>query len=193
MVSKAFTKLPQSTEQILHPEKYFTYEGPVKVTLPNFMGALGPGWKRIDNDVSGEWGYYLVLDEFLKNAAESKRAAAGWGGDRFAIYEGPQKSGMFLAQVTAWDTVADAQEFFDAYSKRTVKRFGDVSAFQPDTSDDENKRGEWKAPAGNGVIELRGSRVVILEGIPAKANANTLLNMVWQQPRRNTIKSPRKS
>ena len=193
MVSKAFTKLPQSTEQILHPEKYFTYEGPVKVTLPNFMGALGPGWKRIDNDVSGEWGYYLVLDEYLKNVAESKQAAAGWGGDRFAIYEGPQKSGMFLAQVTAWDTLADAQEFFDAYSKRTVKRLGDVSAFQPETSDGENKRSEWKAPAGNGVIELRGSRVVILEGIPAKANAKKLLSMVWQQPRRHATKSSRKS
>ena len=66
MVSKAFTKLPQSTEQILHPEKYFAYEPPVKVTLPNFRRALGPRWKRIDNDVSGEWGYYLVLDEYLK-------------------------------------------------------------------------------------------------------------------------------
>lgn len=188
MVSQAFKKLPQSTEQIMHPEKYFAYEPPVKLTLPNFTRALGPGWKRIDNDVSGEWGYYLVLDEYLKDATLSKQAAAGWGGDRFAIYEGPRKSGMFLAQVTAWDTAADAQEFFDAYTKRTVKRLREHSAFQADTSEGEVRRTEWKNSAGAGVIELRRSRVVILEGIPAKANVNNLLKMIWQQPRSNTRK-----
>jgi hypothetical protein len=181
MVSKAFTKLPQSTEQIMHAEKYFSYEAPVKLTLPNFALALGPGWKRIDNDVSGEWGYYLVLDQYLKNAAESKRAAAGWGGDRFAIYEGPRKSGMFLAQVTAWDTPADAREFFDAYLERTTKRFPEVTEFNGRISSDDNEAlQEWKAQSGRGVLEIRGSRVVILEGVPEKADVNRLLNMIWQ-------------
>src|SRR5947209_5854712 len=39
-VSKAFTELPQSTEQILHPEKYFAQEPPVKVTLPDVAPVL---------------------------------------------------------------------------------------------------------------------------------------------------------
>src|SRR5215471_7995000 len=39
-VSQAFTTLPQSTEQILHPEKYFAHEAPVKVTLPDITGFL---------------------------------------------------------------------------------------------------------------------------------------------------------
>jgi hypothetical protein len=186
LVSKAFTKLPQSTEQILHPEKYFAYEPPVKVTLPNFLRALGPGWKRIDNDVSGEWGYYLVLDEYLKDAKLSKQAAAGWGGDRFAIYEGPRKSGVFLAQVTVWDTAADAQEFFDAYTRRIMKRHRDLAPVQPDTPEGERRRSEWKNSAGEGAIELRGSRVVILEGVPAKAKVNKLLSMIWNQPQSKT-------
>src|SRR5437667_3807164 len=87
-VSKAFTELPQSTEQILHPEKYFAHEAPVKVNLPDVHGLLGSKWKRIDYDVSGEWSYYLILDQFLNSQAESRRAAAGWGGDRYEIYEG---------------------------------------------------------------------------------------------------------
>jgi len=187
MVSKAFTKLPQSTEQILHPEKYFAYEPPVKVTLPDFRRALGPRWKRIDNDVSGEWGYYLVLDEYLKDAKSSKQAAAGWGGDRFVIYEGPRKSGVFLAQLTVWDTAADAEEFLAAYTRRIVKRLGDLSAIQAGTSDGEVQRSAWKDPiGGGGAIEKRGSRVVILEGVPAKANVNQLLNMIWQQPQSRT-------
>ena len=35
MVSNAYKRLPLSTEQILHPEKYFKYERPVKVVLPD--------------------------------------------------------------------------------------------------------------------------------------------------------------
>ena len=188
MVSEAFTKLPQSTEQILHVEKYFSYEPPVKVTLPSLARVLGPGWKRIDNDVNGEWGYYLVLDEYLNNVPDSKSAAAGWGGDRFAIYQGPQPSDVFLAQHTVWDTAADAKEFFDAYLQRSQKRYSDSSTKFASGSTDGNERNEWSGPAGRGAMELRGSRVVILEGIPPKAEVNKLLNMIWQ-PGTKTRKS----
>jgi hypothetical protein len=188
MVSQAFAKLPQSTEQILHADKYFSSEPPVRLKLPLFTRALGPGWKRIDTDVNGEWGYYLALDEFLKDVVTSKSAAAGWGGDRFAIYEGPGKSDVFLAQVTAWDTVADANEFFDAYWERTTKRYPDATSTPATRSEKGAQRQEWKASSGRGVMELRGSRVVILEGIPANADVSKLLNMIWQ-PRPTTRKS----
>ena len=180
-VSEAFTKLPLSTEQILHPEKYLSYEPPVKLTLPNFRAALGPGWKRIDNDVNGEWGYYLVLDEYLNEATESKSAAAGWGGDRFAIYEGPTGSDVFLAQITAWDTASDAKEFFDAYLKRSQRRYDRESTTFASGSTNGDARNDWKGPSGRGVMEMRGSRVVILEGIPGKANVDQLLRMMWQR------------
>lgn len=181
MVSKAFTKLPRSTEQILHADKYFSYEPPVEVILPDFRRALGPGWKRIDNDVNGEWGYYLALDEFLNNVTESRQAAAGWGGDRFAIYEGPRGSSAFLAQLTVWDTVTDAQEFFEAYSQRSEKRYADASTTMTRSPDDGDAVYDWKGPSGRGAIQLRGSRVAIIEGLPAKANVDKLLNMIWQQ------------
>jgi hypothetical protein len=181
MVSKAFSKLPLSSEQILHSDKYFSYEPPVKVTLPEFRSVLGPGWKRIDSDVNGEWGFYLILDEFLNDIAESTRASAGWGGDRFAIYERATLGGVYVAQSSAWDTTADAREFLDAYLKRTWKRFPDAQATDNVSSNERGERHEWRATTGRGVMELRGSRVVIIEGIPAKANVNALLRMVWQQ------------
>jgi hypothetical protein len=30
-------------------------------------------------------------------------------------------------------------------------------------------------------VELRGSRVAIIEGVPAKANIDKLLSRIWQQ------------
>lgn len=176
MVSRAFTTLPQSSEQILHAEKYFSYEAPQKITLPDFKGILGPTWKKLDYDVNGEWGTYLILDEFLNNATESKRASAGWGGDRFALYETGKPDEFFVAQLTAWDTPLDAREFFDAYAKRTAKRYPDAQELQS-----TGERIEWQTSTGGVAIELRGSRVAIVEGFPATTDANTLLRTIWQQ------------
>jgi len=174
MVSHGFTKLPQSSEQILHADKYFSYEAPQKLALPDFKSVLGPSWKRIDYDVNGEWGYFLILDEFLNNSTESKQASAGWGGDRFALYETNKPGETFVAQLTAWDTPQDAREFFDAYVKRTGKRYPDANV-----TTQKNDRIEWQTSAGGVAMELRDSRVAIVEGIPAKTNANTLLRMIW--------------
>ena len=181
MISQAFTRLPQSTEQILHPEKYFSYEAPVKLGLPNLTRTLGPGWKRIDSDVNGEWGYYLVLDEYLNNSSESGNAAGGWGGDRFAVYEGPRPADVFLAQIAEWDTPADAKEFYDAYLKRSQRRFRTPYAPAGSSSNTADARNDWNSPAGRGAMERRGSRVVIIEGVPARANTDRLLRMIWRQ------------
>jgi hypothetical protein len=176
MVSQAFTKLPQSTEQILHAEKYFSYEAPQKLTLPDLKNALGPAWKRVDYDVNGEWGCYLILDEFLNDTTESKQAAAGWAGDRFALYETGKPDQFFVAQLTAWDTPLDAQEFFSAYARRTARRYADARELK---SDDD--RFEWQTSSGRVVLELRGSRVAIVEGVPSSTDAGKLLNTIWQQ------------
>ena len=181
LVSKAFTKLPQSTEQIMHPDKYFAYEAPLKLTLPELKPQLGPAWKRIDSDVNGEWGCYLILDEYLNDEAESKKAAAGWAGDEFALYEGASPADIFVAQLTAWDTPLDAREFFDAYLKRTWKRYPDAQARDAVSNTERGERHEWKTANSQGVLELRGSRVLILEGIPEKANTTALLNRIWHQ------------
>ena len=174
MVSQAFTKLPQSSEQILHAEKYFSYEAPQKLGLPDFKSVLGPAWKRLDYDVNGEWGTYLILDEFLNDATESKRASAGWGGDRFALYETGKPDEFFVAQLTAWDTPLDAREFFNAYAKRTTQRYPNAKELKS-TGD----RIEWQTSTGGVALELRGSRVAVVEGVPSSTDANTLLRTIW--------------
>jgi len=175
-VSQAFTKLPQSTEQILHADKYFAYEAPQKLALPDFKTILGRSWKRIDYDVNGEWGCYLILDEFLNNQSESKQASAGWGGDRFALYETGKPDEFFIAQLTAWDTPADAREFFDAYAERTSKRYPDAK----ETKATEDRM-EWQTGSGGVALELRGSRVAIVEGVPSSTKSESLLRTIWQQ------------
>jgi hypothetical protein len=172
-VSRAFKTLPQSTEQILHPPKYFIHEAPVKVSLPDLRLSLGRGWQRIDADVNGEWSFYLILDEFLKSASTSKQAAAGWAGDRYVTYENASGQSLYVS-LSAWDTEKDAREFFDAYVKRTKLRYKDAAATI-------ERPAAWSARTldGNVTIEVRGNRVVVLEGDAATAKSRAIIRQLW--------------
>ncbi|MEP6718600.1 MAG: hypothetical protein ABJB21_05630 [bacterium] len=200
-LSAAFSKLPLSTEQILHPEKYLAYERPLRITLPDVSGLLNAAekspaselptagrtlpaasWHRIDADVNGEWGYYLLLDQFLNAPAESRRASAGWAGDRYDVYEGANPGQVMIAHVSAWDTEADAREFFDAYVKRMRLRYAGAKAVEQSNEDQtRNSKREtrnlyaWQTSEGRVVMELRGVRVTIIEGIPSQVGTNDLL------------------
>jgi len=175
-VSEAFTKLPESTEQVLHADKYLAHEAPVKLTLPDVTSLLNKGgrqpqsgWKKLASDVNGEWGFYLILDQFLKSPVESRRAAAGWAGDRTGVYEGPQGEVLYLS-LSAWDTENDAREFFDAYVKRTELRYTSTA----ETGDTPDVR-MFKTAEGTVTIELKGSGVLIIEGAPNDGTMNALL------------------
>jgi len=222
-VSKAFSNLPQSTEQVLHPEKYFAHEAPVKVALPDISPLLNTGdrsrgtgvgrqesgvgrqesgvrgqgsagsspapnprppspvaaWRRLDSDVEGEWGLYLILDQFLKSPAESRRAAAGWGGDRYEVYEGP-KGEVIFASLSTWDTENDAHEFFDAYVKRTQLRYQDATEVTSNTELRTPNHRTWKTSEGAVTIELRGLRVLIVDGRPDKVGEQALEKTLWK-------------
>src|SRR5205085_10713124 len=171
-VSQAFTELPQSTEQVMHPDKYFAHEAPIKVSVPDIASALGAGWQRIDYDVNGEWNYYQILAEYVQPTSEVERAAAGWGGDRYAVYEHQPDGRVAIVQSTVWDTEQDAREFFDAYAKRTERRYKDALL---DARMSTPTRSVWSTSEGAVVIERQGARVVILEGLPEKVNVNGLL------------------
>lgn len=168
-VSDAFKTLPQSTEQILHPEKYFVHEAPVKVSLPDIRLSLGRGWRRIDSDVNGEWSFYLILDQFLKSAADSKRAAAGWSGDRYAVYENGRGQVAYIS-LSEWDTEKDAREFFDAYMKRSRLRYPEAQPLTDSVID-------WSAqsPEGRVIVKMRGKKVLVIEGLPETARSRSIL------------------
>lgn len=75
-------RLPATTEQILHPEKYLADEGPLEVAgLP----TPGPGWKELDSGDLGEFATREILREDAE-AVGADAAAAGWGGDRYRLY-----------------------------------------------------------------------------------------------------------
>jgi hypothetical protein len=129
----AYTNLPQSTEQIMHPEKYIAGERPIELAAVPLTTTLGPAWQLIADDVLGEWHTYLLLsanvDEPLRVPDEAARSAAhGWGGDRLQAYYNTTTGETVLVVAWTWDTTADAREFKQALATHLDLRFGTPQA-----------------------------------------------------------------
>jgi len=110
-VDAVFADLPESTEQVLHPEKYAAREMPVKVKLPAELAAtLGAGWKNAGEDTLGEFILQTWLTVNGVSGATAREATAGWGGDRLELLRGPNGATTVFLE-TVWDNVLDAAEF----------------------------------------------------------------------------------
>jgi hypothetical protein len=113
-VDALYDRMPESTEQILHPEKYETNERPVAIDLPDDLASqLGTGWSVAMEDTFGEFQLGIWLGEAGLATAVADAAAAGWGGDRLAVVDGPNDTWGVIVETT-WDSATDATEFVDA-------------------------------------------------------------------------------
>jgi hypothetical protein len=119
VIDQAFSNPPDSTEQILHPDKWTAREAPIKVDLPADLATrMGKGWTAGLEDTWGEEQIQIWLGGVAQAAA-----AEGWGGDRITLLKGP--SGAWaVAWHTVWDSTADAGEFETAAQAALGKATG---------------------------------------------------------------------
>jgi hypothetical protein len=145
-VDAAYADMPSSTEQILHPLKYLERDEPSPIALPDPAVALGAGWRVVDEETLGELQTAVLLADFdpgegfngitgditLPEAA--RNAAAGWDGDRFALWEDSESGRETLVWRSVWDTPQDARAF-----SRALAQFGNArwhGVFNGESPDD---------------------------------------------------------
>jgi len=104
-VTGALRTFPQTTEQLLHVDKYLEHERALPVRLPAVVGDA----RLTSTQTFGELDVRSLLRSFHVPAADT--AAAGWGGGRIASYGGVQ------VIVLRWDTSGDAAEWQAAVPK----------------------------------------------------------------------------
>jgi len=100
--------LPQSTEQILNPDRApgMNEDPPTDVTL-----VAGNGYTATYGNTLGQLEVGIFLDELLGTG--SRELAQGWDGDAFLLLEGPGGSeGLYW--VSVWDSQAQRDRFFEA-------------------------------------------------------------------------------
>ena len=156
-----FRRLPASSEQVLHPEKYAADERPREVAfdLPAFARA---GWRPAATTPLGEIGVRGVLLAGVP-AGEAARAAAGWGGDRSFLFAREGRGPLFVWQ-TLWDGGADAQEFYRAFNDLQRRRAAAESVtFTPAAEAQQT----WREGDTLTHVRLAGDAVLILRGAAA--------------------------
>jgi hypothetical protein len=95
-VDRAWRSPPETTEQLLHIEKYDARE-PAEL-----LGPLPPpsetDWSAIYEDVFGEQGLRISVEQWMPRKVAAL-VAAGWGGDRLALFRrgAPAPSGEPVA------------------------------------------------------------------------------------------------
>lgn len=165
-VNRLLEHPPQSTEQVLHPEKYFAEaDSPTTITLPQLSKELGKGWTLLGENTLGEFNTSMLLDEFLEDAPET--TASGWDGDLYQVYEHEPSGEVALVWFTTWDGPGDAQEFFAGYASVLAKKYGSEGVSGTEqyslvftTREDDG------TPVTQAHIALRESDVVVLDGVP---------------------------
>lgn len=136
-VDAAFTNPPQSTEQILHPERYFSHDEPQIVVLPPLTDTLGANWHLVEAETLGEFQTNLYLAQQVEQAT-ADLASEGWDGDQYALYV--KDDAAVLVFATVWDSPTDREEFVAAYTQYAQDKYGQSATC---TGGSETW---WKAP-----------------------------------------------
>lgn len=131
LVNSAFTSPPQSTEQILHPEKYLAGEAPVEVDVADFTSLLGDDWEVFDDNTFGEYQIRVILQQSSMPDEQAVEAAAGWGGDTYVVAGTEDQDAIHW--VSTWDTEEDASQFARAFATYESDRWGVAPAYVEDS------------------------------------------------------------
>jgi len=181
---KAHENPPLSTEQILHPSKYFDKEErdwPTQVITPD-VGVLLPGkWTAVSRLVIGEFGLRVVLDEHRPEngasepgEADSREAAAGWDGDEVRFYrDRANPKNLMIIWYSTWDSEKDAIECQQSLVRWVVARHKDAQPVK-DAVDC------WKV-GPNQIRVLRKGNDVILLDAPYPDKQGVVIKALWEK------------
>lgn len=175
-VDALFKRPPVSTEQVLHPEKYFSGEAPLVVQTPKLPSLRG--WKQVYKNVFGELGFRIVLAHHGVGEAAAADAAEGWGGDRYAVFAPPGDDGqsiddLVVVSLSAWDTEVDAAEAEKALTEAMPALAGGGSCGRADAV--------FRCRDATGdefTVERKGYRVLVVLGAPA-THASKIRRDAW--------------
>ncbi len=154
LLDRVLRRPPRSTEQLLHPTRYFAGDEPIDVSDP----SPPPGTKVRATGTLGELGIATLLFE-CTGGRDMARAGEGWGGDRFLVVE---RSDQKLALL--WSTVWDREE--DAIAFESMLRL-QTRCWKPDAIETTHS------------IVRKGAKVALVRGLAA-AEHPPLIDALWR-------------
>jgi hypothetical protein len=155
--SEVFLRPPVSTQQILHPERYFNGEAPSKPKLPAFTAR---GFQRVIHGTVGELDHAILLTQYLSRA-EAMSLTPGWRGGRYAVYESRDRARSVLAYASEWESPAAAAEYFRRYREVLKKKWKRM-----EVSSESATEVQGDGDDGRFVVRVEGTVTTSLQGLP---------------------------
>jgi len=155
--AEVFLKPPVSTQQIMHPEKYFSGVKPTEPDLPD--PHLPKGYKSLVGGTLGELEHSIMLEQFSgKETAE--KLAPHWRGSTFALVENKKLGRVVLLYAVEWDTEDAARDYTSAYRKQMQQKWKkfEVTSDAPDALDGAGDDGRFE-------LRRKGAVVTSVEGL----------------------------
>jgi hypothetical protein len=161
-VDRLFRRLPISTSQILHPERYRARVVPVPVQLRELAPVLGAEWVGLGAGPLGELSHRLILENWLRDTDPERAIAAssGWTGDRAAVYhrgedDETQVRDLAVVLKTRWESAGAAEAWAEAYATTVPLLYRSLGALRGRddliTQDLAPGRLAWEMPLERGI------------------------------------------
>lgn len=154
--TEVLKKPPVSTQQILHPDKYFAGAAPAKAALPQTQ--LGGMAKRTSGDL-GEFDLVILLKEAGLNHEKAAAIAAGWRGGAYDLHDDKGSKQPLLRWTVAMKSEEDCIRLLEGLKPLVMKKSGGAKITQESAQalKGRNEDGEF-------VIEVKGSALNGVEG-----------------------------
>lgn len=180
-IDEVFRSPPESTEQVMHPEKYFQREAPVRVTAAPIT-TLAPR-KEVRRDVLGEMTFKLLFG-VRSSVDTASTAAAGWGGDRLVAYASADaaQSGELpvVVALSTWDSDRDTDEAEIAARRLILHLIGQKDGSPPSIAGQGRPSSFVRDSGDLSFAALRRGRLLLLLcGVP-RGSAQTVAEEVFR-------------
>ncbi len=152
-----FLHPPISTQQILHPEKYFEGLKPTDPQLPD--AHLPKGYKGLVGGALGELEQSILLQQYV-GKTRAAELAPHWRGCNFELRENKQAGRVVLLYATQWDSEEAAAKYFNAYRDVLQKKWKSMTVAKEETD-------SISGTGDDGRFELarKGALVTSIEGL----------------------------
>ncbi len=159
---EVFRNPPRSTQEILHPEKYFNRHETAAPELPRLANERP--YKELATGTLGEFDFAVLLRQYA--GEESARTVAPqWRGGAYRLLEHKKDRRTVLIHASRWATEEATRRFFRDYRKTLESKWKAIEITE-DTGARLAGRGD------DGFFLLRASRrdVYVIEGMKTPAD-----------------------
>ena len=161
--AEVFRHPPITTQQIIHPEKYFDHIDPTSPELPD--PHLPPGYKALVGGALGELDHAVLLEQFA-GKPRAEEIAPHWRGSNFELRERKKDASLVLLYAVEWDSETVARAYFSAYRQVLEKKWKKmhIASEAPDLITGTGDDGRFE-------LRRQGAVVTSVEGLPPITSA----------------------